>query len=86
MNAARAFNKKIKKFLKEQPDSIPSNIIRKVISVYPEGKCYYEIFDDFSYYMGINLSYQPLLNRNNNIKGYIPLLKYHDDNAWNKTV
>lgn len=76
-----AFNSMIKSFLKETPDSLPSQIIRKVEQEYFSYGSYYGMFDSFSDKIGIAFIAEPIFDiKKEDYVGYMPYLKYY---PWN---
>lgn len=75
MNEAEIFNKRIRTFLKEQPDSSASNLIKRIIESFGQSNNYHTIFDDFTYRIGLGFFNDEIVNKNYKTIGYIPCLK-----------
>jgi len=76
-----AFNEEINSFLKEIPNSLSSQIIRKVEDEYFAYGSYYGKFDSFSHDIGIEIIAQEIFDeRSSKTIGYYPYLKYYPGN------
>ncbi len=85
MTTKQAFDKRIKRFLKEQPTSTASRIIRKIENQNPNHDSYYSLFDNFSFEIGLGIIAKEVVNRKTDKTiGYIPFLKYYSDNILNE--
>lgn len=81
MTGEQAFENRIKRFLKEQPDSTASITIKKLESYYPNFRSYYSLFDEFSFRLGIGIIAKEVVgSKTNKTIGYVPCLKYYADN------
>ncbi|WP_214161345.1 hypothetical protein [Litoribacter ruber] len=84
MTAEQSFDRRIKKFLHEQPNSDASKTILKIEKLYPGFKSYYALFDDFLYKLGLVMNAQIIVNKNYKTIGYIPSIKYYPENLLNE--
>lgn len=76
MNEDQIFNKRIEQFLKEQPDSNASLLIKLLIDSYPQYQNYHTIFDDFCHKIGLGFCAVESTKSNY----YVPTFKYYPDN------
>lgn len=80
MTDEQIFNNQINQFLKEQPNSSASKLIRKILAEYPKYNSYFSIFDDLTHRVGIGFLNTPILNKANKIIGYVPQFKFYPEN------
>lgn len=80
MTAEQSFNKRIKRFLSEQPQSDASDIIRQVEKQNPDFTSHYELFDDFVFKLGLRILVQEIVSKNHKTIGYIPSIEYYPNN------
>lgn len=81
MTPEQSFNRRIKRFLTEQPQSTASTTIRQVVMLNPGHKNYYSLFDSFSFRLGIGIIAQGIINKNGKTIGYVPSIKYYPGNS-----
>ena len=85
MTVEQAFDKRIQKFLDEQPNSSASKTIRQIERSNPSFKSFYILFDDFTYKLGIEMIARDVVNeRTGKILGYIPCIKYSSNKFLNE--
>lgn len=85
MRPQDAFEKRIKKFLIEQPDSSATATILKIKNCLPKSGSYYNLFDDFCNRLGFGFVNDELVNeKNDKTIGFYPLIKYYPNNILNE--
>lgn len=80
MTDEQIFNKRIGQFLKEQPNSNASKLIREIVAEYPNYKSYFSIFDDLTFRLGMGFLNTAVLNESDKIIGYVPQFKFYPEN------
>lgn len=80
MTDEEIFNRRVEKFLKEQPNSNASALINRIITEYPNYKSYFSLFDDFTYRIGMGFLNTAVTNNTNKIIGYVPQFKFYPEN------
>ena len=80
MTPEQSFNKRINRFLIEQPESNASKTIRQIELLNPGFKSYYGLFDDFAFKLGVSINADEIGNKNHKTIGYIPSITYHSNN------
>ncbi|WP_282126249.1 hypothetical protein [Marinifilum flexuosum] len=78
-----SFEKRIERFLQEQPESDAAKIILKLKQQYPHHKTFYDIFDSFYFKIGGNFGTQNLFIENLNKEYYTPYIQFAKGNPLN---
>lgn len=80
MTPEQAFNRRIKKFLSENPESTASKKIKILEKFNPKFQSYYELFDSLLLELGISMIIDEKVTKKSRTIGYIPSLEYHTGN------
>ena len=78
------FNRKIDFLLSGKEESSAKKAIKLVLSGAKEAKNYHPVFDDFCSRIGMTFLSQSVVNGNSEIIGYIPCLKFYEENIFGK--
>ncbi|RKE02409.1 hypothetical protein [Marinifilum flexuosum] len=78
-----SFEKRIERFLQEQPESDAAKIILKLKQQYPHHKTFYDIFDSFYSKIGGIFGTQTLFIENSNKEYYTPYIQFAKGNPVN---
>ncbi len=85
MKVEYIFNKEIKSFFVEVPNSDATEVIRKIESTDPNYTSYYSLFDDFAFKLGIGFLAIPVENeKTGRLYGYYPAFNFYPDNIINE--
>ncbi|TPN87400.1 hypothetical protein [Aquimarina algicola] len=80
----QAFNSRIKKFLREQPESNASKKILEIEKFDPQFQSYYQLFDELTYELGLRIVALERPSKTGKTIRYIPSIKYFPDNLLNE--
>lgn len=85
MKVYHSFNKRIERFLIEQPDSRSSVIINKLKSYYPNMDTYFDIYDTFFFELNVSFENLPIyIDESEKVYSYIPVINYSEGNLLNE--
>ena len=85
MTIYHSFDKRIERFLREQPGSNSSRVIKKLKMHYPECDTYFDIYDTFFSKLGVSFGSFPIfVGKSENVNSYIPVINYSEGNLLNE--
>ncbi|MEQ9187728.1 MAG: hypothetical protein RLP15_08330 [Cryomorphaceae bacterium] len=84
MTTEEAFNRKISRFLRDEPESSASHTIRKILDNVPYSGSYMFKIEEFAYSLGLGFHLREIEISKGKTR-FIPCFKYYPENVLNET-